>query len=148
MEETKMNVKYIHYGHKNFSRELFRPIRDVPYLTKPEGGLWASRKNAKYGWKDWCRDSDFRNCNDDNSFSFKLTDDANVVYLKCVSDLNQLPKISNVFCPVWHYIDFEAAKDDGVDAIEVVDIDELYFSLYGWDCDSILIMNPNIIVPV
>lgn len=26
--------------------------------------------------------------------------------------------------------------------------DELYFALYGWDCDSILIMNPDVVITV
>lgn len=44
--------------------------------------------------------------------------------------------------------DFESLASNGVDAIEVFiseDI-ELYDKLLGWDVDSILIMNPEIIV--
>ena len=43
--------------------------------------------------------------------------------------------------------DFEKLVSDGVDAIEffISDDNKLYWDLYGWDCDSILIMNPNII---
>ena len=43
--------------------------------------------------------------------------------------------------------DFEKLLSDGVDAIElfISDDRELYWSLYGWDCDSILIMNPDVV---
>jgi hypothetical protein len=47
-------------------------------------------------------------------------------------------------------IDFAYGKD-GVDAIKLnlsKGDYELYYELYGWDCDSILIMNPDIIRPL
>ena len=44
-------------------------------------------------------------------------------------------------------LNFERLLADGVDAVEV-EIDKLYYALYGWDCDSILIMNPDIIVDI
>ena len=34
---------------------------------------------------------------------------------------------------------------DNYDAIEVIDIGKFYWALYGWDCNSILIMNPDIV---
>ena len=46
-------------------------------------------------------------------------------------------------------VDFEALMQAGVDAVEFnLSKDyELYWALYGWDCDSILILNPEIIIP-
>lgn len=26
--------------------------------------------------------------------------------------------------------------------------DDMYFGLYGWDCDSIIILNPSVVVPI
>lgn len=26
--------------------------------------------------------------------------------------------------------------------------DDMYFGLYGWDCDSIVILNPSVVVPI
>ena len=26
--------------------------------------------------------------------------------------------------------------------------DNLHFDLYGWDCDSIVVLNPNVVVPI
>ena len=42
-------------------------------------------------------------------------------------------------------IDFQI--ENGIDAIEfnISNDWDLYMALYGWDCDSILILNPNII---
>ena len=47
--------------------------------------------------------------------------------------------------------DFEKMVEDGVDAIKLnlsKGDYELYYEFYGWDCDSILIMNPDIIRPL
>ena len=41
-------------------------------------------------------------------------------------------------------LDFEKLSKD-YDAIEVIDIGKFYWALYGWDCNSILIMNPDIV---
>ena len=101
---------YIHYGSTNFDPSYFAQVTNRDTLrVKPDGGLWASRVDAKYGLRDW----EF-------------------------------------------YPDFEQMVTDGWDAIELhlsdTDIswgnDSLHFRLYGWDCDSILIMNPKIISPV
>lgn len=46
-----------------------------------------------------------------------------------------------------YQIDFEQMLRNGVDAIELTNINDLYFDLYGWDCNSIVILNQNIIIP-
>lgn len=141
-----MKTKYIHYGHTKFEPDRFKEIKNRFFFVKPSGGFWASPVDAKWGWKDWCEAEDFRECNIENSFKFTLKDTANVIHIHSVDDLEMLPKIgSNVTDQV--LLDFEKLCNDGVDAIELhlSDDNELYWVLYGWDCDSILIMNPDII---
>lgn len=135
--------KYIHYGHKSFDKDLFTPIVNKRNSAKPVGGLWASATDADYGWKNWCEDSDFRKCEDENSFIFTLSDNARVLHIDNISDINNLPKIDSI-CS-WICLDFEKLKEE-YDAIEVkISGNGIYFGLYSWDCDSILIMNPDII---
>lgn len=145
MKKGDFMKTYIHYGQKNFDRNLFAPIENKPYFTKPSGGLWASRTDAKYGWKDWCINNDFAECRKDNSFTFTLKDGAKVLEVNSVKDLEKVPKIKNDG-EIYTMIDFEKLSES-YDAIEVnISSDHnLYFTLYGWDCDSILIMNPDIV---
>lgn len=144
-------VEYIHYGHKEFSKELFQPIKNREMFSKPAGGFWASRVNALYGWKDWCKDEEFGECKEDNSFRFFISKNANILTINSVDDLKELPKAKQPIPTsgtLWDsYLDFEKILSNGIDAIEVnISSDsDLYMAMYGWDCDSILIMNPDIV---
>lgn len=146
MKKVESMKTYIHYGQNNFDVDLFAPIENRPYFTKPFGGLWASRTDAKYSWNDWCRNNDFAECRNDNSFTFTLKDGAKVLEINSVKELKEVPKIKDDDGVTYTMIDFEKLSES-YDAIEVnISSDHnLYFSLYGWDCDSILIMNPDII---
>ena len=142
--------KYIHYGHTNFNKSMFVKIKNVNYGTKPKGGLWASNINAKYGWKEWCNANTFRDCNKKNSFTFTISDDAKVLLIDSVSVLRPLPKIkdeTDFIFSSWCLLDFEKLAE-AYDAIEVnISSDsDLYYQLYGWDCDSIVIMNPEVVI--
>lgn len=149
--------RYIHYGHKDFNGHSFVGIKNEMFpRIKPVGGFWASPVDAKYGWKDWCDSEKFIECNKNNSFEFSIDESANIFHIYSVSDLKRLPenKMDSMFShSMWYCIDFEQCVKMGIDAIELhlsedrpEDLfNSLYYALYGWDCDSILIMNPNII---
>lgn len=141
-------VTYIHYGHKEFDINKFVIPTNRPYNNKPAGGLWASRTDAKYGWKHWCEKECFCDCREDNSFMFKLSDKANILYINCVEDVHKLPdQKTDLELTCIKTVDFEQLMLNGIDAIEfnISNDWNLYMALYGWDCDSILILNPNII---
>ena len=138
-------TKYIHYGSKAFDRSKFEKISN--YFIKPGGGLWASRDNSLFGWKQWNDESKFRKCTRENSFTFSLTPGANVVELFTLEDLQNLPiRQKDFFVGEFYIIDFEECVKRGIDAIELMDIGKgLYYPLYGWDCECILILNPDIV---
>lgn len=137
---------YIHYGHRCFVPDLFEEVRNEEPLCKPHGGLWASSVNAPYGWKDWCEDNGYFVSNMNESFEFKLRFDAEVYHIHSVEDVRKMPKIAGSGATSWYQHDFEKMLADGIDAIELhlSDDPDLYMELYGWDCDSILIMNPSV----
>ena len=141
---------YIHYGHNAFDLNKFKIPQNREWCNKPCGGLWSSRVNAKHGWKDWCEQEDFRECREDNSFMFKLSDKANVLYINCVDDVSKLPEQEQYKGSCIKSVDFEQLVLRGIDAIEfnLSNDWDLYMALYGWDCDSTLILNPNIIIPI
>lgn len=85
---------YIHYGATKFIPTKGFPIKNREYFMKPKGGLWASRKNASFGWKDWCKEEDFRDCDIANSFEFTFAKQAKIVTISSVKTLYNLPKLS------------------------------------------------------
>lgn len=138
---------YIHYGHRCFVPELFEEIKNKPSMCKPHGGLWASPVNAEFGWKDWCKENGYFVKNMGESFKFRLRYDAEVLHLRKFSDVKAMPKLKSGQPASWYCPDFEKMLADGIDAIElhISDDQKLYDALYGWDCDSILVMNPSVI---
>lgn len=136
---------YIHYGSKHFDKNLFKEIKNIPFV-KPEGGLWASREDSENGWKEWTERNKFNTdkYSEDNYFKFKLKNNARILTLKTKNDLEKLPKIESKNIPSFcEWLDFEKIAEK-YDAIEVF-IKELYWDMYGWDCDSILILNENVV---
>ena len=143
--------KYIHYGNTFFDRNCFMTVKNSRCgSSKPNGGFWASPVDATWGWKDWCDENYFRKCTEDNSFQFHLAPTANVLVIDNISCLEGLPRAEygEFSHDLWVSLDFEKLRDSGIDAIEYdLSADgRLYMALYGWDCDSILIMNPDVVV--
>ena len=134
---------YVHYGDDTFRK--LNPIINKRVFTKPYGGLWASRENDPDGWKSWCEAEEFRLDMFDQSFRFILKPGTKVLELSHENQLASLPKMMPYLGGFTScYLDFETLAKE-YDAIEVTDIGRLYFPLYGWDCNSILIMNPDVV---
>lgn len=141
-------MKYIHYGHNEFDINKFEKVRNNSLIkTKPLGGFWASRLESDNGWKDYCLFQGYE-IDLDNFIIFTLKEDARILTIDRCEQLNKLPQLNkNTRRKVVTELDFELLAEK-YDAIEVLigDNKELYFELYGWDVDSIFIINPNIIV--
>ena len=134
---------YIHYGADAFDPELFSPIRNGTWNTKPrEGtGLWASRENDPFGWSAWCRENRYSVQSLKQFFRFTVSADSNILILEDPEQLIQL------YSPNPCCIDFEELVRNGIDAVELTNCGAFRDSLDIWDCNCILIMNPEIIVP-
>lgn len=149
-------MKYIHYGCKSFQRERFMPIRNRErgFITKPYGGFWASPVSTRYGWKDFCVREDFE-ADLTQFFTFTLSKKARVLKIKSFNDLAGLPRISVEPFEDEVYLDFESLAKRW-DAIEVTFYGggifhrkrksyDLVRALRFWDCDSLLVLNPDVV---
>ena len=141
---------YEHLGHSSFNRDLFRPIRNRKNWVKPDGGLWASPTSADFGWSDWTKSNDFElDRYTEDSFRFQLRPSAKVLYIDSAEQLDDLPMQSTDIDYRWVVLDFEKLAQE-YDAMEVlISKDQrLYWDLYGWDCDTLLVFNPDVIVEI
>lgn len=155
-----MSKRYIHYGSSSFQIERWTPIQaEYGGMFKPLGGLWASPVDAQFGWSAWCEAENFRLERLRKSFTFELKPDARV--LEITPDIVwELPQNKDALFPRWEDerlsgyasvkdIDFVAlAREYDVLECSLSKYPSLYWSLYGWDCDCILVMNPEVIVNV
>lgn len=147
-------VTYIHYGHEAFNPDDFVEISNGGWIKPKTGGLWASPVNAERGWKEWCEDECFRECTEDNSFKFTMRDSSRIFYIDSKEALEAFAKRYASSKHDWMHcfmvtnVDFEQMIRDGWDALEISlsDYWELYHALYGWDCDSIVVLNKDAVL--
>nr|WP_297934620.1 hypothetical protein [uncultured Lachnoclostridium sp.] len=156
-EELKM-VKYVTYGitKENFFKAIFYNENHMTLPCKPLYGLWGSRVDTKYGWKDWCEDSGFRECSDVNKMEFVLTKESKILEVHKEEDIlpyidsyqlqidyRPFPRPENMGTDIMDGIDFKQLRDEGYDGLELFISDD-YLRLHNgvfnaWDCDSIVV---------
>lgn len=135
----------IHYG----ATEL-KPVAKIENnnWVKPKGGLWTSPIESNWAWKHWCESEQFRDCDEENSFTISLKPDAKILKIDEAGDLMGLPK--KILIESIVYPDFEKLAEmyDAIWLTEKGQWETRYsqpMSLYGWDCESVLILNESCI---
>ena len=131
-----------HYGASKYRRELFKPIENRKRWCKPLGGLWTSPIDSKYGWVDWTEEEDY-GCTDE---FFDLVFDGTVFVIDGVKDMLLLP---------WEAPEggvlFDQMTCDAVHLTVEGERQTRYtrpYNLYGWDCETVLILNPDSITQI
>ena len=140
-------MRLVHYGSEKFDPQKFKPIKDVPSRSKPSGGLWASPVHCNYGWKEWRDDEGF----EDNSKSFYFDFVGRIFTIDGMKDALKLPWKKDRYG--LFFIELTQWLKNGYkyDAIHLTQKGELEtrlaypISLYGWDCECVLILNPKAI---
>ncbi len=153
-------MEYIHYGHSKFDPNRWNDVHgsEGGFFNKPDGGLWASPADAEFGWQRWCERESFLTQRLKKNFRFRLSPDARILELT-PGNVWELPGDSELRERLGWYreergvlrnvvgIDFEKlAEDYDVLVCSISKYPDLYMMLYGWDCDSILVLNKEVIV--
>jgi len=139
-----MKLHLITYGcGKKFDRKKFNSIKNRMHV-KPEGGLWASPINSTWGWKDWCESESYG----DLSSNFEFEFEGNVFVINSLQDAMKMPWREVEGYRSIKYPDYEKMIELGYDAILLTENGQQETrysepSLYGWDCESVLVMNPS-----
>jgi len=146
------SIKCIVYGLGNeYQQKRFQAIRNRNRFVKPTGGLWASPINCLYGWKEAATDMEIG----DFETSFEITIEGNILVIDSFEDLEKLPHITEELGPfaILEVPDFEALLLDGVQAIFLTEKGQNETrlttprNLYGWDCESVLVLDKECIKP-
>jgi len=145
---------------KRFQAEKVEKITNNPGMNKPHGGIWTSPFHEFKGsdWIRWCVDEHFNVSSlQGQSASLLYIADSSMIYkINCERNLIDLTRrfpletVLSLFRG--NDVDFEAASRY-YDAIYLTEEGQWQTRLpenplptfYGWDCESVLIMNPEII---
>lgn len=145
-------MDYIHYGHDSFDPvyllSTMNPVYKYRRRDKPHG-LWASPVDCKWGWKDWCESEDYSTGPLDKSFTFELKT-CRVLHVRKPKDIEPyVERVSEGYL-------FDHCKLNLAKIYNEYDAMELHLSenwrlrdievFYGWDVDSIVVWNPDVVV--
>lgn len=163
----KISNIFVHFG-TDFDNSKFEKIKNrIDGLNKPGKGFWGSYLDSEYGWEQLFEDpkkyltSTYFESNDSKEWFasnepnkilqsfYKLKEDAHVLVLETVEDLQQLPS-RGLNSAGKALIDWEKIAEQ-YDAISVKisnSTNEFRQAMYGWDADSLVVTNPNAIIQV
>jgi len=148
----------IHYGTNKFNAESFKPVKNRDAKPVRDTGFWGCPVDSEWSWKDWCVSEDFDLYKLETFIEFKYS--GSTIIIDSMDDLLSLPWI-----PHEHLshpsvaVDFEQLARDGYDAVYLTIKgfsqtrlpvhrieDDFMKSTCIWDCESVLIMNPDSIL--
>lgn len=165
-----MEKEFIVYGKKKFNPKKFGKIKNRKGWCKPKHktGLWASPIDSEWGWRDFvtCEMMGSWRKSLQSYFKFKLSPRAKIYVIDTLQDLYLVPyKRKSELQPALsdYLIDYEMMAAMGYSGIlltvngqnetRMPEYEGLYyqgrsFNLYGWDVESLLVLDPGCIIPV
>ncbi len=155
----KIYITYT-YGDKEFNKDLIRTHLKPNYANKPTEAFWGSPENAEYGWKEWCKSENYGDYNFDHPIRWKLKDGSKIytINLKSVTTINGISKLSRyIIIPnelkSMIYLNYRQMRNDNIAAVELLDArvghlfrNRIEISFNGWDCESIVVLDPSKII--
>lgn len=164
IRRTVAAARLLHYGHLNggaLQPVRFRDPRRVCGRVKPEGEgiIWCSPEGSEFGWREWCL-SEMSSWLDLPLWQIDLAPSARVYLIDSLADLGALVEQFHN-----RVMDTDAARycrapiswprvAEHYDAVHLTEkgqwktrLSEPY-NLYGWDCESVVILNTDAVAAV
>jgi len=175
LSDNELYVTYWSKSRPPFDSNNIQIILGDPLysINKPQSAFWGSPVNAHFGWKEWCKCEEFGDYDWDNPIYFRLKPNSTILRIdvqdlkdeilgKYVSKnekfLEELRLRFNEeelssFSRFVNYLDFNKIVADGIDAVELMNgtighyfWDNDYEGMFNsWDCESIVILNKDVI---
>lgn len=148
-----MKIKAYRYEKQAFDIELFQPVSNVPDWCKPKGGCWFSPIKTKraedyqpYGWAEWCEDNGYTESWLGDRVRSEYRIEGKVLVIDDQFDPCSIRVVRHAYTTS---PDFEWLVREGYDAILLTQeglhrfhMNDRGFELYGWDLESVLVLNP------
>ena len=159
IDSMKQNREFIVYGKTIDERKFVKPHNGLnQFINKPDGGLWASPTNSRWGWREWCSSENYP-ITLDVWTKFRLVPEARVLEIHCLDHLRDAFSRygrRNPFQPGGVVLDWNLlrAHYDGVFLSEQGNSEchlplELGApDLNAWDCESLIVLDISKIVVI
>lgn len=157
---------YRHYGSNKFIYERFKDVVDRPIReTGKPNGLWASPIDSELSWYNWCMGENFHTEHLNEYFDFTIREDSRILNIYEEDDIIPYIIKHKYNMDFGLYVQgYDRPKTDCADRYNIerlheefdgieLHLDQNYMNLrytifYSWDVDSIVIWNPDIIIPL
>lgn len=165
-EKITIPKRWLHIGHQEFKENHFKAIKNIPLDNKPMGGLWASpfQMEGEYhsAWHQFSLEV-WGKIRSPKSFVFSFKKNARIYVIDTLDDLIQLiEQVGEPYHPEFDplktllgrkYINFEEASlrydviylTKAGQARTRTPFENQGYSLYTWDCESCIVLNPHVI---
>jgi len=112
--------------------------------SKPFGALWASPVDSGQGWAQWCRVAGYRLGSLATAISLDISLE-NALVIDSQADLGRLDWRQD---GLYRYPDWESMANRGVDVVYLTSdgLDATRWELYGWDCESVVVLNSQAVI--
>lgn len=145
---------FVHYGSQHYDKNKFVLAKNEKQWMKPVGGLWGSPVGSQYSWKKWCEDNDFSFYAENECFFFRLACPQNWSIVHSRKEWEKYPKQSPLLGLGHAAIDYELITNKGIGdglpnyaiVTEFEDREEFDFCFWGYDCDSVLVLDDSILI--
>ena len=147
LQHIKLDL--ITYGCGNrFDSTKFHLIENQGFI-KPKGGLWSSPVRSSFGWKEYCENVNYNLKSLLEFFAFSI--EGSVFVVDTYADMMALPWEDYSSTVPIKLPNYEKMVQSGIDAIfltvEGNFMTRIKFpSLFGWDCECVLILNPDCVI--
>jgi hypothetical protein len=146
-------MTFKHYGGFHFEPKRWKNVKNMrPKIREQRlklyGGLWASPVGDGFlTWADYIsQDWDWEDYQHKDSFIFSLAPQTKIIMVRTREEMDRLTEKYGR----WESLDYKAILRDGYDAVYFeVSADRefhLHYDMVGLDVDSLVVLNPTIIV--
>lgn len=139
----------------HFRLGMWKKIENRKFWNKPNGGFWGSPENSERGWS-WFVDSGMSGWDLRYPTKYRLRKGAKVYIINSPTDLDKFPGKHHEYLGDKYYNFKGLLKKFGYDAIWLTEEGERMtryytspdntFGFYGWDVESVLALNKDVIV--
>lgn len=139
-----------HYTDNRYWEPMSVTIDCTPFSIKPNGALYTSPVGSNHSWSAWCAENNYGK----GSYRVEIEIDPSRLFIVSGYDsMMRLPWEVTEACKTLNHINYSKLILDGFTGVWLTEHGEYITrlppgtrNLYGWDCETVAIMDTSIIL--